>query len=346
MKGKILALLAGLAVALILGEVLVRFFDLAPARIRVEKWRTRLSENPEMVYEPIPNMSAPDYDMQYYLYPDQSNNLGFRGNPPLSRGDVDLRIIVLGDSVVAGIWVNNPEHLMTRIMQERLKGLSPCPEVLNFGVPGYNTTQEIAILKDRGISLDPDIVILGYCLNDEVVDNGGIVHHLKKEAQLLGWSPRGWLEESSALLSSLSSLIYAITPDVQTLVSSRSTRSLRKSETWQQNSSLNSALKNFKDLSEKHAFVPIVVIFPDFEDMAKEGCSGGQSSRSREKIVATATSHGLTVFDLCEDFLYAQGQYLGRPLNYDRYHLNENGQRVAADILLDKIKRQILKSKS
>jgi len=342
-KEKALALGSGLVIALILGEFLARLFELAPPQIRVEKWRMRLSENPEMVYEPIPNMSASSLDMQYYLYPDQSNNLGFRGENPLSREAVDLRVIVLGDSVVAGIWVDSPEHLMTHILQEKLKNLFAHPEVLNFGVPGYNTAQEIAILKDRGISLKPDIVILGYCLNDETIDNGGIVHHLKKEAEALGWSPRGWLEEKSKLLSSLNSLIYANNVTGQNTGSQSG--SLQSAAT-QQNSSLDSSLKSFEELSRKHEFLPVVAIFPDFEDMTSEGCAAGESLPAREKIIATCSSLGLTVFDLCEDFLSAQDQCLGKPLNYDRYHLNANGQRSAADILFKKIKTKVLKTKA
>jgi lysophospholipase L1-like esterase len=38
--------------------------------------------------------------------------------------------------------------------------------VLNLGVGGYNTTQETALLAALGVTLEPDVVVLGFCLND------------------------------------------------------------------------------------------------------------------------------------------------------------------------------------
>ena len=39
-------------------------------------------------------------------------------------------------------------------------------EVMNFGVKGYDTTQELATLREVALGLDPDLVIVAYFLND------------------------------------------------------------------------------------------------------------------------------------------------------------------------------------
>src|SRR5262249_1845763 len=39
-------------------------------------------------------------------------------------------------------------------------------EALNFGVPGYNTPQEVAVFRTKAAAFQPDIVILTYCMND------------------------------------------------------------------------------------------------------------------------------------------------------------------------------------
>ena len=38
--------------------------------------------------------------------------------------------------------------------------------MLNFGVPGYNTVQEVALLRYKALKWKPRIIILGYILND------------------------------------------------------------------------------------------------------------------------------------------------------------------------------------
>jgi hypothetical protein len=39
-------------------------------------------------------------------------------------------------------------------------------EVLNFGVEGYSTFQEMEMLKTKGLKYNPDLIILNYVLND------------------------------------------------------------------------------------------------------------------------------------------------------------------------------------
>jgi hypothetical protein len=44
-------------------------------------------------------------------------------------------------------------------------------KVLNFGVPGYNTAQELEVFQSRVLRFEPKLVILQYCLNDTHVCN-------------------------------------------------------------------------------------------------------------------------------------------------------------------------------
>jgi len=39
-------------------------------------------------------------------------------------------------------------------------------EVLNLGLGGYNTLQEVSTLEQIGIQFAPDLVVVGYCIND------------------------------------------------------------------------------------------------------------------------------------------------------------------------------------
>jgi len=74
------------------------------------------------------------------------------------------RILVLGDSVVAGTGVSDLNDTITRQL-EMLYGHENV-EVLNFGVEGYCTRAEVELLKVRGLKYQPDLVILVFVSND------------------------------------------------------------------------------------------------------------------------------------------------------------------------------------
>lgn len=37
---------------------------------------------------------------------------------------------------------------------------------INFGVMGYDTTQEARLLETKVLAFQPDLIVIGYCLND------------------------------------------------------------------------------------------------------------------------------------------------------------------------------------
>ncbi|GJL70185.1 MAG: hypothetical protein NPIRA06_28200 [Nitrospirales bacterium] len=75
------------------------------------------------------------------------------------------RVIALGDSITFGkslaVEETFPKQLEVLVSE---KGHQV--EVLNVGHGGYNTLQEVATLEHVGIKFKPNLVILGYCVND------------------------------------------------------------------------------------------------------------------------------------------------------------------------------------
>lgn len=95
------------------------------------------------------------------------NEDGYRGpRIPVEPTPGRYRILVLGDSYVFGHGVDEEETFCS-LVAARL----PESEVLNFGVVGYSTDQELMLLRDRGLRYRPDLVILGLYRND-ILDNG------------------------------------------------------------------------------------------------------------------------------------------------------------------------------
>jgi hypothetical protein len=96
------------------------------------------------------------------------NSDGFRGPEyTLLKSKDTYRIVMIGDSVTLSRLTKWQESLTQRL--EALLSAS-CPrkkiEVLNMGVEGYNSIQELELLKSKALKYKPDLVILHYCLND------------------------------------------------------------------------------------------------------------------------------------------------------------------------------------
>src|SRR5580765_8979040 len=101
------------------------------------------------------------------------NEDGFRNAPitATKRAGV-LRIACIGDSWTFGMNVNQDQTYPARL-ETLFKQRRPAPEVeiLNFGVLGYSSFQGLELLKRRVLDLQPDVLVIGFGMNDS--DVGG-----------------------------------------------------------------------------------------------------------------------------------------------------------------------------
>jgi hypothetical protein len=101
------------------------------------------------------------------------NSLGMRG-PEVEKAKPEgvYRILGLGDSFTFGVGVRDEDTFLRRL--ETLLNAQPdegrrC-EVLNAGVQGYNTRDEVVCLEQRWLELSPDLVLITFYLNDAYAD--------------------------------------------------------------------------------------------------------------------------------------------------------------------------------
>ncbi|HMB54633.1 MAG TPA: SGNH/GDSL hydrolase family protein, partial [Thermoanaerobaculia bacterium] len=94
-----------------------------------------------------------------------------------------LRIVVLGDSIAAGMGIERTADVFPARLESELTRRGHAAEVLNFAVSGYNTRQEIETLKDDALAFSPDVVLLAYCLNDHRPPEAKIVDGLRQQAE-------------------------------------------------------------------------------------------------------------------------------------------------------------------
>ncbi len=97
------------------------------------------------------------------------NSVGLRGPEyPTPKPAGLFRVLLVGDSFTFGYGVAEDSTYGAQL--ERLisaRGL-PCAsvQIVNGGVNGYNTEQEVAFVRLIGLSLQPDLVIIGFNPND------------------------------------------------------------------------------------------------------------------------------------------------------------------------------------
>jgi hypothetical protein len=103
------------------------------------------------------------------------NDEGFRDrNHALAKPPDAFRVVVLGDSNAEAFQVPL-EHTFWSVLERRLQScpsLSRRPvEVLNFGVSGFGTTQELLTYEKFARKYRPDVVLLAFFIGNDLRDN-------------------------------------------------------------------------------------------------------------------------------------------------------------------------------
>jgi lysophospholipase L1-like esterase len=85
-----------------------------------------------------------------------------------------LRIAIIGDSYAEALQVPL-ENAFWKVAENRLQNCSALGgktvEVINFGVSGYGTAQELITLQKQVWEYSPDVVLLAFTTNNDVTDN-------------------------------------------------------------------------------------------------------------------------------------------------------------------------------
>jgi hypothetical protein len=94
------------------------------------------------------------------------NSRGYRGREhAVEPAAHSRRVVMLGDSLTFGSGVSDGETFSDRL--EATAGF----EVVNLGVDGYGTDQELIRLENEGFSYRPHIVVLNFCIGNDYFDN-------------------------------------------------------------------------------------------------------------------------------------------------------------------------------
>lgn len=144
------------------------------------------------------------------------NSLGYRGREhPVTEAPARTRVLMLGDSITFGIGVADAETF-SALLDDRAERFS----VINLGVEGYGTDQELTRLEREGLAYHPAVVILNFCVANDFVNNAGTTAHkpyftleggvLRRHDERVRLSPfraaAQWLADESHLYNRLETL--------------------------------------------------------------------------------------------------------------------------------------------
>ncbi|MAE69254.1 MAG: hypothetical protein CME06_02165 [Gemmatimonadetes bacterium] len=317
-KFRLTALALACIVPLGLGELALRLARFDPyAAMRSGRGEfLRPSDIPGVHYELRPGATGPAWGTRVAV-----NSDGFRGEEldPVRRDRV--RILVIGDSIAFGNRLAEglefPARLRTLLL-DRLDSV----EVLNLAVTGYDTVQEVAALEARLEALDPDWVVLQYCLNDAGVhtvnldfttkmrrlERAGIFH--LRIVQFFVQRLDGLHQAESVALQNdperfraeYAALIDPIAADETTLRSMMAAASSEWPSSWYRDEArvgrIRHAFQRLAELSVEHEFGVLALVVPGLATSA-----GSPTHRVAEEIVSLELARaGLEEIDVRVEF--------------------------------------------
>jgi GDSL-like Lipase/Acylhydrolase family len=129
----------------------------------------RRTDSRDLIFELRPGVRG-----RFLGTPLKINSQGFRGRPVTERpAERALRIVGIGDSIAFG-WAVSEKDTFLSYLERRFRrehpGAPPL-QVINLAVPGYNTHQEVETFVTKGLSYDPDVVVVYLCGNDDQLPN-------------------------------------------------------------------------------------------------------------------------------------------------------------------------------
>lgn len=148
-----------LVVALLLVELGLRLFNPQPL--------AAVGRSPRLGWIHKPNTSFV-YERAEFRVPVQYSSIGLRDREYTREKPAGtFRIALLGDSFVEALQVP-VDSMLSRHLERRLAAYDETLrwEVMNFGVAGYGSCQQLLLLEERVLDYSPDLVIAVHYHND------------------------------------------------------------------------------------------------------------------------------------------------------------------------------------
>jgi len=322
----------------------------------------RPSEIKQRTYEATHNAEGYAWGTQIKI-----NSYGFRDKEyRLEKGSGVYRIITIGDSITFGNFLPT-EDVYPEQLEALYEAEGKTVEVLNLGLGGYNTLQEVSTLEQIGIQFSPDLVVVGYCINDigDTSPNlryiqaaqkyGSSIYHLRLIQLIQSRIDKINLTEYSRIINSHDRFvrdnkdyIVDVVDDQELNNRINHLQSRLKVDKNELNyfvpmylsrphlGKLRYALEKLKTLQDQHGFHVIVLIIPVLTE----------SHQDIYRAVYNVTEHEFyrVGFDVINVYDVFESSQFNRLLirEWDIIHPNKRGHRLMANQLYDVINSKFL----
>jgi lysophospholipase L1-like esterase len=335
---KLLLAFLTVCVPLVIAELGLRPFTIA----HVQKKGTNLfMHDPELGWRLRPRTRAFWGDAEVTI-----NSKGLRGPAvPYPRQPTTPRILYLGDSVTFGYRLADyAQGYPFRIEALLEDSLGRDVETVNAGVGGYSPWQERIFLEQEGLKYRPDLIILGFVLNDvtekfDLIQFGGT--DVGSQAASSYLSVDDWLRHNSALYMLLQRVRARrqFGPDVREGAVAREDARVEDLATSPDSPAVRHAwsvtLENLDGLAavcEANRLPLAIVVFPfQFQFGNVDGLSAPQ-----RKLTSWCESKGVPCLDLLPllaDYMQSHGKP-SYSLFLDDDHLSARGCDVVAGLVV------------
>ncbi len=321
---KLLLLSVSCLLAFLLGEMVVRI-----ARPGFPGFRI-----PQVVHRPAPGIGfemVPGQRAYTFAQPVTVNAYGCRGAEIKLAGDpARTRILCLGDSITYGVGVADDE-VYPRLMEIYFKDADhdTALEVINAAVQRYFTYQEMDWLRQKGLQLKPDIVILGVYANDlGLRPAGDYVRQYEKEREQMASSLRNKLPGIYLVVKN-SAMVELAKQTVSEWSAKRKAmkRSNERSRSWSEKrwEAMGQELAAFARLAEQYDFKPLVLALPSRSQVGGNDSGGDYPDRLHD----LCKQIGLPSVDFVDDFKASLAQGRDPYLPWDN-HMSLVGHQLVA----------------
>jgi len=253
------------------------------------------------------------------------NGRGYRDLPRAVRKPPGVRrVLSLGDSFAWGASVEFEDAYPQRLERALTRRRHEPWEVVNLAMPGMNTVDEAAQLDTEGAAYGPDVVLLGYVLNDSEDENAAEARRAADWAEPKHPAPRGL--NRSGLFRMIGTRLWA-TAENRRRVSGYRSMYDENAPGW---IAARQALKSMGAWCRQRGVPFVVAIFPLFGNPLDESYP---FTEVHAKVAQAGAEAGARVVDLLPayrglrwDILVVNGA--------DDEHPNEIAHRIAAGVIL------------
>lgn len=315
-------------------------------------------------HRPGVHVTFPTEEGYYYDMTVDTNSIGLRDReltrpkPPKTH-----RILFSGDSVTFGTGVDVRDTFVKALENRLNRHAKPGWrfEVVNYGLGGYNTRQELELLKEtRAMQYEPDLVLLGVVMNDHSETNSMLSWQgdLARLGDRTAAAATLTDEPTAKLLARyvgarlrVGRLAFAGVQFVRK-TSERAVEAWRGGNSWRAalrsdarglepatERKIQSNLTAFRDYVQSHRVPLGLVVFPFEFALDPDHPKYPETSKEYESWLRLSRNTNAPTLDFLEAFLARRSEFKPGSISkglytaWDHVHLNPKGHAMAADAI-------------